>query len=104
FLAWMDGLIQATRVSSAVVVLALFFVHQRKLSDPAVQGRPGSECITFTVALILAQKCLEGYSYPKETWAIMSGISARDINRTEVDFVSKTRHSGNFTEVEFLAW
>jgi hypothetical protein len=96
--------ISATQVSHSVILLSLLYIYRMKINNPAIQGHPGSEFRTFTVALMLANKFLDDNTYTNKTWSEVTNISVREINIMEIEFLDSLNFSLYVSEKQYFDW
>ncbi|CAG8596004.1 11965_t:CDS:2 [Ambispora gerdemannii] len=96
--------VTATQVSHSVILLSLLYISRMKSNNPAIQGHPGSEYRTFTVALMLANKFLDDNTYTNKTWSEVTNISVREINIMEIEFLGSLNFSLYVSEDQYFDW
>ena len=60
FVHFMHKLLQTTQVSQSVIVLSLHYVYRLKEVNQFTSGQPGSELRVAVVALMMANKFVDG--------------------------------------------
>ncbi|ORY02708.1 hypothetical protein K493DRAFT_254693, partial [Basidiobolus meristosporus CBS 931.73] len=93
-----------TEVSFYVAILALYYVYRLKNQHGLATETPGSEYFVFTVGLILANKYLDDSTFTNQSWASVSRIPLKEINRIEKEFLKGLNFRLHVTEKEFLLW
>ncbi|KAF2865429.1 hypothetical protein BDV95DRAFT_632291 [Massariosphaeria phaeospora] len=104
FRKWVATILTTTQVAQNVILLALLFIYRLKLTNPTVNGKPGSEYRLLTVALMLGNKFLDDNTYTNKTWAEVSGISVQEVHIMEVEFLSNMRYSLFTSQKKWEEW
>lgn len=104
FKKWVMNIVDATKITQNVALLALLYIYRLKMANPSVKGRPGSEFRLLTVALMLGNKFLDDNTYTNKTWAEVSGIGVNEIHVMEVEFLSNMRYSLLVSAEQWRAW
>lgn len=63
FKVFCHKVLKATQISSACVLLSLYYIHRLRSAYPAIHASIGSEVRLFTTALILANKFLDDNTF-----------------------------------------
>ncbi|KAF8937086.1 hypothetical protein BGZ47_009197 [Haplosporangium gracile] len=83
--------LSATLLSPSVILLSLKYIQQLMINLKENNKTPstgeGSEFRLFTGALILANKFLDDNTFTNRTWANITGISVKEVNYIELQFL-----------------
>ncbi|ORX95817.1 hypothetical protein K493DRAFT_196069, partial [Basidiobolus meristosporus CBS 931.73] len=93
-----------SKASKLTVYLSLKYIHRLKVYRPEIQGAKGSEYRLFVIALLVAQKMLEDKSFNNKTWAVITGLTAREISVMEREFFQCLNWDIHVCHVEFEYW
>ncbi|KAF9971458.1 hypothetical protein BGZ65_010415 [Modicella reniformis] len=94
----------ATQLSSSVILLSLKYIQKLLKNNPSIHGQQGSEFRLFTVSLMLANKFLDDNTFTNKTWSEVTGISVKEINVMEMEFLNQVQFSLFVSEAEYLDW
>lgn len=72
FRVFCHKVLKATQISSACVLLSLYYIHRLRSAYPAIHASIGSEVRLFTTALILANKFLDDNTFTNKVDISMS--------------------------------
>jgi hypothetical protein len=97
-------MLSATSLPHSVVCVALLYIHRLKTLRPRLQGQEGSEFRLLVCALMLAMKFLVDNTYSNKTWAKLANIPLREINLTEMEFVTQIKYNLAVTPAQFYRW
>ncbi|CDS09411.1 hypothetical protein LRAMOSA10771 [Lichtheimia ramosa] len=104
FKVFCHKVLKATQISSACVLLSLYYIHRLRSAYPAIHASIGSEVRLFTTALILANKFLDDNTFTNKTWSDVSGIPVRELNIMEVEFLSALNYNIYISHHKYFAW
>ncbi|KAI7831127.1 cyclin-domain-containing protein [Gamsiella multidivaricata] len=96
--------LSATQLSSSVILLSLKYIQKLLKNNPSIHGQQGSEFRLFTVSLMLANKFLDDNTFTNKTWSEVTGISVKEINVMEMEFLNQVQFSLFVSEAEYLDW
>ncbi|GJJ73806.1 hypothetical protein EMPS_06164 [Entomortierella parvispora] len=96
--------LSATQLSSSVILLSLKYIQKLLKNNPSIHGQQGSEFRLFTVSLMLANKFLDDNTFTNKTWSDVTGISVKEINVMEMEFLNQVQFSLFVSETEYLDW
>ncbi|KAF9549356.1 hypothetical protein EC957_004271 [Mortierella hygrophila] len=96
--------LSATQLSSSVILLSLKYIQKLLKNNPSIHGQQGSEFRLFTVSLMLANKFLDDNTFTNKTWSDVTGISVKEINVMEMEFLNQVQFSLYVSEAEYLDW
>ncbi|KAG0202969.1 hypothetical protein BGX28_004602 [Mortierella sp. GBA30] len=96
--------LSATQLSSSVILLSLKYIQKLLKNNPSIHGQQGSEFRLFTVSLMLANKFLDDNTFTNKTWSDVTGISVKEINVMEMEFLNQVQFSLFVSEAEYLDW
>ncbi|KAG0288623.1 hypothetical protein BGZ98_004193 [Dissophora globulifera] len=96
--------LSATQLSSSVILLSLKYIQKLLKNNPSIHGQQGSEFRLFTVSLMLANKFLDDNTFTNKTWSEVTGISVKEINVMEMEFLNQVQFSLFVSENEYLDW
>ncbi|KAF9939497.1 hypothetical protein BGZ67_009428 [Mortierella alpina] len=96
--------LSATQLSSSVILLSLKYIQKLLKNNPSIHGQQGSEFRLFTVSLMLANKFLDDNTFTNKTWSQVTGISVKEINVMEMEFLNQVQFSLFVSEAEYLDW
>lgn len=68
FKVFCHKVLKATQISSACVLLSLYYIHRLRSAYPAIHASIGSEVRLFTTALILANKFLDDNTFTNKVY------------------------------------
>ncbi|KAI8144777.1 hypothetical protein BJV82DRAFT_606221 [Fennellomyces sp. T-0311] len=97
-------LLDATRLSESVVLLALKFIAKLLQRHPRIHGAEGSEYRLFTVALMLGNKYLDDNTFTNTTWSHVSGMSKAELQTMEFEFLDVVDYRLCVNKYEYYAW
>ncbi|KAK9765257.1 hypothetical protein K7432_006550 [Basidiobolus ranarum] len=97
-------IINSTRVSTSVVILALKYISRLKYQRNYSQPQFGTEYQVFTVALLLAKKFLEDQSLTIQYWSRQSSISVAELNLLEMEILKGTNYTLYVSQEEYFLW
>jgi hypothetical protein len=98
------SVVRRTHISTAALLLALFFIHRYRLLPRADIGAPGSQFRMFLIGLLLAHKYSEDHPYSNRVWAQLSEIPIIHVNSMERDFLHRIDHRLTVPLPDFKAW
>nr|ODN90880.1 hypothetical protein L204_05719 [Cryptococcus depauperatus CBS 7855] len=96
-------LLQVTMVSHSVTLVALLYIYRLKMKN-SFTSTPGSEHRPFVAALMLGNKYLDDNTYTNATWAELAGISIKEINRMETEFLVGLNYELGVKVQEYTRW
>jgi Cyclin len=104
FSAFVKDLLQITKLSFSVIILALKYIHRIRTKCENLIGKPGSEYRLFVCTLNLAMKFLVDNTYSNKTWHKLSRIPLVEINMAEVEFIKALGYDLAVCEEKYFAW
>ncbi len=96
--------IRRTHVSTAAMLLALYFVHRYRTLPRAEVGNAGSQFRMFLVAMLLAHKYSEDHPFTNKVWAQLSEVPVACVNDMERDFLARVDHRLCVRLGDFQRW
>lgn len=104
FVAFVQSVLQATKVSDSIVRLSLYYIYKLKIRHHGLQGQPGSEYRLFLTSLILANKFLDDYTFTNETWSEVSHTPLPEITKMETQLFSGIGNNATLSPDRFNWW
>ncbi|KAF9082388.1 hypothetical protein BGX23_012510, partial [Mortierella sp. AD031] len=100
--------LSATLLSPSVILLSLKYVQQLMINLKENNKTPstgeGSEFRLFTGALILANKFLDDNTFTNRTWANITGISVKEVNYIELQFLQGINFRLFTSSCDYTEW
>lgn len=97
-------ILNRTRITTAAMLLALYFVHRYRLFPSTEVGCAGSQYRMFLVGMLLAHKYSEDHPFSNRVWAQLSELPISHINTMERDFLQRIEHRLLVQFDEFQEW
>lgn len=110
FRKWVSGVLNATRLPSATILLSLSYLSLRVRhvkSQASLNPSERSLYQMLTVSLILGSKFLDDNTFQNKSWAEVSNISVAELNREERDWLisfNHRLHHDPHSQEGFSAW
>ncbi|KAI9018786.1 hypothetical protein CLU79DRAFT_760397 [Phycomyces nitens] len=98
FVMFCFNLLKATQLSSSCLVLGLRYLARFRPSQTSCEAE------LLTVALMLANKCLDDNAFNNKTWSAISKIPVHKLNTLERDFLVALDYKINPSPREFYTW
>jgi len=95
FQKWVSGVLNATRLPSATILLSLSYLGLRiRYLNSYSQFKPSERSLyqMLTIALILGSKFLDDNTFQNKSWAEVSNIGVVELNREERDWLISFDH------------
>ncbi|KAJ3038688.1 hypothetical protein HDV00_000437 [Rhizophlyctis rosea] len=107
--AYIHTLLEATRVSSSVVILALKYLHRlrsRTLRRPSASVNPSlsTPTVAFLLCLVFSNKFADDERFTNTAWASVGGLSLKDLNAAERDALGLMGYNLCVSEGEYAEW
>ncbi|KAI8825099.1 uncharacterized protein EV422DRAFT_485288, partial [Fimicolochytrium jonesii] len=109
FRSFVEHVLSTTRVSSAVIVLALKYLDRIKDSRNLLPAdsplrRPDSEQLVLLVSLMLANKFADDERFTNSAWASVADVDLAIVNRAEMDALEAIRWKLTVDERDYTKW
>lgn len=85
FITFVHKILRTTQLSTSIVLVALYYLHRFKASQPHLACAPGSEYRAAIVSLMLANKYLDDNTYTSKTWSEVSNVPLASLTRAEME-------------------
>ncbi|PJF19038.1 hypothetical protein PSACC_01144 [Paramicrosporidium saccamoebae] len=100
----LHAILNRTRITTAAMLLALFFVHRYRIFPDSEVGCAGSQYRMFLVGMLLAHKYSEDHPFSNRVWAQLSELQVSHVNVMERDFLRRIDHRLSVQLEEFQLW
>ncbi|KAI8612596.1 hypothetical protein BC830DRAFT_1135971 [Chytriomyces sp. MP71] len=100
-ITFVKNILEITRIPLPVVTLAVKYIQRLRKLRAASACIPGDETRIFSVALMLAQKYSDDMPYGNRMWGKVLGLSAIELTRLEINFLSALGYNLYVPEVEY---
>jgi len=109
---FVEKVLNQTRLPSSTIILALTYLKKRLSYEvPLFEGDPMAPLIPtgklneyLTMSLVLANKFLDDNTFTNSSWSDISGMSRREINVLERDWLKNMDYSLHVNPVEQKGW
>ena len=101
FASYVHNVLRASSLPFSVVMLSLYYIH---VVRSKIKKSLGSEKITFVVSLMLGMKFICDNTYSNLSWANLSGIPLKHLNRQEMKFLQFLDYEMMISQAEYLEW
>ncbi|KAI7901821.1 cyclin-domain-containing protein [Cokeromyces recurvatus] len=104
FRFYCQNIFKTTQISNSCILVALFYIYRLRYTYPSIQASMGSEVRLFTTALILSNKYLDDNTFTNKTWSEVSGISLKELNIMEIEFLTALQYKICVHHNQFASW
>mmetsp|Transcript_55738 Transcript_55738/g.147244 ORF Transcript_55738/g.147244 Transcript_55738/m.147244 type:complete len:176 (-) Transcript_55738:116-643(-) len=99
--AYIKRIVKYGGLSPCCFVVGLIYLERLKRQEPTVCLTSNSFQRLILVAVMLAAKYLDDFYYSNKRWAEIGGISTREINMLELEFLFRLEFSVGITREEY---